>query len=209
LQTELSVPLYWGVVPENMKSKVAANLAKRVEADNFHLDVGILGAKAILSALSDNGYPDVAYKIASQETFPSWGWWMVNGATTLYENWQIDAKSDISLNHIMFGEIGAWLYKGIAGIHPDPEHPGFKNVLLQPHFVPNLNEFTATHKGPYGNIVSSWQRTGNSVTYKVSVPANSSATISFPAGKVYLAGKAINNPALYKINAGSYVFEVK
>ncbi|WEA03277.1 alpha-L-rhamnosidase [Mucilaginibacter sp. SJ] len=209
LQTELSVPLYWGVVPDNMKSKVAANLAKRVEADNFHLDVGILGAKAILSALSDNGYPDVAYKIASQETFPSWGWWMVNGATTLYENWAIDAKSDISLNHIMFGEIGAWLYKGIAGIHPDPEHPGFKNVLLQPHFVPGLNEFTATHKGPYGNIVSSWQRTGNSVTYKVTVPANSSATISFPAGKVYLAGKAINNPALYKINAGSYVFEVK
>ncbi|WP_121811585.1 alpha-L-rhamnosidase [Mucilaginibacter kameinonensis] len=209
LQTELSVPLYWGVVPENMKSKIAANLAKRVEADNFHLDVGILGAKAILSALSDNGYSDVAYKIASQETFPSWGWWMVNGATTLYENWQIDAKSDISLNHIMFGEIGAWLYKGIAGIHPDPEHPGFKNVLLQPHFVPGLNEFTATHKGPYGNIVSSWQRSSKRVTYKVTVPANSSATIAFPAGKVYLAGKAINNPALYKINAGSYVFEVK
>jgi alpha-L-rhamnosidase len=209
LQTELSVPLYWGVVPDNLKSKVAANLAQRVAADNFHLDVGILGAKAILSALSDNGHADVAYKIASQETFPSWGWWMVNGATTLYENWQIDAKSDISLNHIMFGEIGAWLYKGIAGIHPDPEHPGFKNVLLQPHFVPGLNEFTATHKGPYGNIISSWQRTGSGVTYKVTVPANSTATIAFPAGKVYMGGKAINNPALYKINAGSYVFEVK
>ncbi|WPV00438.1 family 78 glycoside hydrolase catalytic domain [Mucilaginibacter sp. cycad4] len=209
LQTELSVPLYWGIVPENMKSKVAANLAKRVAADNFHLDVGILGAKAILSALSDNGYADVAYKIASQETFPSWGWWMVNGATTLYENWQIDAKSDISLNHIMFGEIGAWLYKGIAGIHPDPEHPGFKNVLLQPHFVPGLNEFTATHKGPYGNIVSSWQRTGNGITYKVTVPANSTATITFPAGKVYLGGKPLNNPGLYKVAAGSYVFEIK
>jgi alpha-L-rhamnosidase len=209
LQTELSVPLYWGVVPENLKSKVADNLAQRVAADNFHLDVGILGAKAILSALSDNGHADVAYKIASQETFPSWGWWMVNGATTLYENWQIDAKSDISLNHIMFGEIGAWLYKGIAGIHPDPEHPGFKNVLLQPHFVPGLNEFTATHKGPYGNIISSWQRTNNGVTYKVTVPANSTATITFPAGKVYLAGKPIAVNSFYKATAGSYVFELK
>ncbi len=206
LQTELSVPLYWGVTPDNMKSKVAANLAARVAADNYHLDVGILGAKAILSALSDNGYPDVAYKIASQETFPSWGWWMVNGATTLYENWQIDAKSDISLNHIMFGEIGAWLYKGIAGIHPDAAEPGFKNVILAPHFVPGLNEFTATHNGPYGKIVSSWKREGSSVIYKVTVPANSTASISLPAGKVTLAGKAVANN--YKAVAGSYVFDV-
>lgn len=207
LQTELSVPLYWDVVPENLKSKVAANLAQRVVADNFHLDVGILGAKAILGALSDNGYPDVAYKIASQETFPSWGWWMVNGATTLYENWQIDAKSDISLNHIMFGEIGAWLYKGIAGIHPDVKQPGFKNVILAPHFVTGLNEFTATHDGPYGKIISSWARTGNGVTYKVTIPANSTATVQLPAGKAYLGGKPIAN--VYQAKAGSYVFEVR
>ena len=207
LQTELSVPLFWDVVPASLKSKVAANLARRVEADNFHLDVGILGAKAILGALSDNGYPDVAYKIASQETFPSWGWWMVNGATTLYENWQIDAKSDISLNHIMFGEIGAWLYKGIAGIHPDINQPGFKNVILAPHFVEGLNEFTATHDGPYGKIVSSWQRTGDGVTYKVTIPANSTATIQLPAGKAYLGGKPIAN--VYQAKAGSYVFEVR
>lgn len=209
LQTELSVPLYWDVVPQNLKSKVAANLAQRVAADNYHLDVGILGAKAILSALSNNGYPDVAYKIASQETFPSWGWWMVNGATTLYENWKIDAKSDISLNHIMFGEIGAWLYKGIAGIHTDPDHPGFKNILLQPHFVAGLNEFTATHDGPYGKIISSWQRTGQGITYRVTVPANSTATITLPAGKTYLGGKLIANSGPYKAVAGSYVFEVK
>ncbi len=209
LQTELSVPLYWDVVPQNLKSKVAANLAQRVAADNYHLDVGILGAKAILSALSNDGYPDVAYKIASQETFPSWGWWMVNGATTLYENWKIDAKSDISLNHIMFGEIGAWLYKGIAGIHTDPDHPGFKNILLQPHFVAGLNEFTATHDGPYGKIISSWQRTGQGITYRVTVPANSTATITLPAGKTYLGGKLIANSGPYKAVAGSYVFEVK
>ena len=209
LQTELSVPLYWNVVPQNLKGKVAANLAQRVAADNYHLDVGILGAKAILSALSDNGYPDVAYRIASQETFPSWGWWMVNGATTLYENWKIDAKSDISLNHIMFGEIGAWLYKGIAGIHPDQDHPGFKNVLLQPHFVAGLNEFTATHDGPYGKITSSWQRTSSGITYKVIIPANSTATITFPKGKVYQANKLINNTDQYKVAAGSYVFNIK
>ena len=82
------------------------------------MDVGLLGTKAILNALSENGYADLAYTLASQSTYPSWGWWIVNGATTLYENWPIDTKSDISMNHIMFGEIGAWMYKGLGGIFP-------------------------------------------------------------------------------------------
>jgi alpha-L-rhamnosidase len=210
LQTELSVPLYWGLVPDNFKSKVAAHLAKRVEADNFHLDVGILGGRAILSALSDNGYADVAYKIASQETYPSWGWWMVNGATTLYENWKIDAKRDISLNHIMFGDIGAWLYRGIGGIKPDELHGGFKNILLQPNFVAGLNQYEAQHKGPYGNIISSWKRNSEAVEYSVTIPANTTADIRFPANggkKVYLKGKVI--AANYHIEAGSYKFEIR
>jgi alpha-L-rhamnosidase len=92
LQTELSVPLYWGIVPNDIKQKVADNLALRVKADNNHLDVGLLGTKAILQALSDNGHAQTAYTLASQKTFPSWGWWMENGATTLYENWPIDAN---------------------------------------------------------------------------------------------------------------------
>jgi alpha-L-rhamnosidase len=134
---------------------------------------------------------------------------MVNGATTLYENWQIDAKRDISLNHIMFGEIGAWLYKGIAGIYPDQDHPGFKNIILQPHFVAGLNEFTATHDGPYGKITSSWQRNANGVTYKITVPANSTAAIQFPQGKVYLGNKILTGTQPYKVTAGSYIFDIK
>ena len=194
VQTELSVPLFWGVVPDELRAPVAANLARRVAADNYHLDVGLLGSKAILGALSDNGYPDVAYRLAAQETFPSWGWWMVNGATTLYENWPIDAKSDISMNHIMFGEVGAWLYKGLGGIRPDPARPGFKNVLLTPHFVPGLDQFEATHDSPYGPIRSAWQRTGQQVAYAVTVPPNATATLTLPlaAGqRVYEGGRLV------------------
>jgi alpha-L-rhamnosidase len=75
--------------------------------DDKHIDVGLLGTKTILNALSENGYPELAYEVASQETFPSWGWWIVNGATTFFENWPLDASRDISMNHIMFGEINA------------------------------------------------------------------------------------------------------
>ena len=184
LQTELSVALYWGLVPEDLIPKVAENLAKRVEADDNHIDVGLLGTKSILNALSENGYADVAYLVASQEDYPSWGWWIVNGATTFYENWQLDAKSDISMNHIMFGEINAWYYKALGGIFPDENQPGFKNVILKPNFVKGLDHFEAQYESPYGVIVSSWERKGKKIHYKIVVPANSTARLYLPGGKI-------------------------
>ena len=213
LQTELSAPLFWGIVPENLKAKVAENLAKRVIADNKHLDVGLLGTKTILNALSENGYADLAYEVAAQETFPSWGWWIVNGATSLYENWPIDATRDISLNHIMFGEIGAWYYKALGGLKPDQEKPGFKNVLLQPHFVKGLNEFHTSYKGPFGEIQSSWKREGTKVVYQVVVPANSTASLKLSGLKVSQNGRNVYTSAngsnyVTQLAAGKYVFEV-
>jgi alpha-L-rhamnosidase len=157
---------------------VAANLAERVKADGTHLDVGLLGTKTILNALSDNGYADLAYQIAAQETYPSWGWWMVNGATTLFENWPIDAQSDISMNHIMFGEIGAWYYKALGGIKADPAMPGFKHILLEPHFVTGLDAFVADFKTPQGILVSSWKRNGEGVDYTVVIPTNTRSTLT-------------------------------
>ncbi|THU32898.1 alpha-rhamnosidase [Niastella caeni] len=178
VQTELSFPLCWGVVPDTLVSKVAANLAKRVQADSNHLDVGLLGTKSILNALSENGYAELAYTLAARETYPSWGWWIVNGATTLYENWKIDAANDISMNHIMFGEIGAWLYKALGGIKPDAGSAGFKHILLQPYFIKSLNQVEVTHESPYGTIVSSWKRSGRKIVYTVVVPPNSTATLT-------------------------------
>jgi alpha-L-rhamnosidase len=215
LQTELSVPLYWGLVPQTLKAKVAANLAKRIEADSIKLDVGLLGTKAILNALSENGYAELAYQLAAKETFPSWGWWIANGATTLYENWPIDAASDISMNHIMFGEIGAWMYKALGGIKPSAENPGFKNVLLQPNFVKGLDHFSATHKGPHGTISSAWSRTATGLIYIVTIPPNSTATLKLPCEKnkqLFKDGRSV--PTLKgnyssTLLAGTYRFELK
>lgn len=180
LQTELAVPLFWGLVPEELRQKVADNLAQRVKADGTQMDVGLLGTKALLQALSDNGHEEVAYALAGRKTFPSWGWWITNGATTLYENWPIDAKSDISMNHIMFGEIGAWLFKAPGGIKPDPAQPGFRNVILEPRFAGGPDTFSAEHNGRYGMIRSSWEKNEKEITYRVTVPANSTATVRLP-----------------------------
>lgn len=210
VQTEQSLALYWGLVPDSLKRDVAINLAKRVEADGMHLDVGVLGAKAILNALSDNGQAENAYKLASQDTYPSWGWWIANGATTLLENWDLKATKDISDNHMMFGEIGAWLFKGLGGIKVDEQNPGFKNVLLNPNFVSGLEHFNAIYNGPYGEIVSSWKRKGSSVIYNVTIPANSSATITFPLNedkRAYRGDKLMKQQ--FRISAGRYEFEIK
>ncbi|HKZ67203.1 MAG TPA: family 78 glycoside hydrolase catalytic domain, partial [Chitinophagaceae bacterium] len=214
-QTELSVPLFWGIVPERLKTKVAANLARQVEVDSNHIDVGLLGTKAILNALSENGYAGIAYNLASQESFPSWGWWMKNGATTLYENWPIDAASDISMNHIMFGEISAWFYKALGGIKPDPEQPGFKNILLEPHFVNGLDHFEASHESPYGTIVSTWKRAGKQISYSATVPPNSTATVRLTIAKdqkLYKNGKLVNTGSgafIHNIQAGVHQFDLK
>lgn len=217
-QTEMSAPLYWGLVPETVKSQVAANLAKRVEQDQFHLDVGLLGQKSVLNALSENGYAEVAYKLASQETFPSWGWWMVNGATSLLENWDIHAQNDISMNHIMFGEIGAWLYKGLGGIFPDAKQPGFKKVLLKPSFVSSLNGLDVSHQSPYGKIRSAWVQQKKTILYTVTIPPNSSADLYLPVGfAIKKVSDAITGGQLeliaspnhcYPLEAGSYQIEL-
>lgn len=175
-QTELSAPLYWNIVPEHLKELVAKNLAERVDKDGS-MDVGLLGSKTILNALSMNGYADLAYRLASKETYPSWGWWIKNGATTLYENWRIDGKRDISLNHIMFGEISAWYYKALGGLFPDSSMPGFKHILLKPNFVSGLDAFEAKHTSPYGEIISSWKKGKGKVAYTVTIPSNSSASL--------------------------------
>ncbi|RZF59491.1 alpha-L-rhamnosidase [Sphingobacterium corticibacterium] len=181
-QTELSMALMWGVVPDDKVKAVAKSLSERVRADGNQIDVGVLGAKAILNALSENGYPDLAYQLASRDTYPSWGAWIAAGATTFLENWDLHATRDISDNHMMFGEIGAWFFKALGGIKPDENAPGFKNILLQPHFVKGLDTFSVRFDGPYGEIKSSWRRSGEKIFLDIVIPANSGATLILPDG---------------------------
>lgn len=180
-QTELSMPLYWKVTPEESIAKVAYNLAEKARETDYHLDVGLLGTKAILHALSENGHAEAAYRIASQENYPSWGWWIKNGATTLYENWNIDAENDISLNHIMFGEIGAWYYKGLAGIKPVEHAPGFAEIELTPFIPADLTEFSAQYTSVRGDIRVFWKTLADETVLHITIPSNAKADFHVPS----------------------------
>ena len=125
------------------------------------------------------GFTEEAYKMAVQDTYPSWGWWIKNGHTTFIENWVL-GTSVYSDNHIMFGDIAAWFYRWIGGIQPDPEMPGFKRVVLKPGFPEGLDSFSCSHDSPYGRIISGWTRSGGVITYRVTIPANSTGLLWLP-----------------------------
>ena len=201
-QTELAMPLYWDVVPEEYKTKVASNLNDLVIRNNNHLDVGLLGSKALLNALSDNGYAQTAYTVATQKTYPSWGYWITSGATTLHENWRMDVIIDNSLNHIMFGEIGAWLYKSLGGIQIDENQPGFKHIWLRPFFPKDIDFLNIRYNTPYGWLNISWiKEKDNQIKYSIEIPAGTSAT--------FIPDVGVSQKGMQHLSAGKHVFKLK
>ena len=177
--TALGCALYLELVGESVKAKVAAKLAGIMAARDFKVDFGILGAKYIPRALADNGYCDEAYKILTQPEFPGWGFWLEHDATTLWEGWGLGASS---MNHIMYGDISAWMYQYPGGITPNPDAPGFTDFIIKPHFPDGLDRFSAEHKAPLGLIKSEWRRQGNEIEIAVTVPHNSKAKLMLPDG---------------------------
>lgn len=109
----------------------------------------------------------------------------------------------------MFGEVGAWIYKALGGIKPDPKEPGFKHILLEPHFVEGLDHFRASYKGPHGKIISAWKREGESIHYTVTIPANSRATLLLPKSKEDLGVTTHETKQKHELPAGTYHFTCK
>ena len=182
MQTDQSLPLAFGLVPEESRTAVLQALVKRVEEDGYHVNAGVHGAKFVLRVLSAGGYGELAYRMATATDFPSWGWWLANGKTTLIENWRLDVTRDNSDNHVMFGDIAAWFHLGLGGINPDPEQPGFKHIILRPCFPKGLDNFSCSYDSPRGSIDVSWKRKGRKVTLIAVIPCGASATFHYPDG---------------------------
>ncbi|MDD4869615.1 MAG: glycoside hydrolase family 78 protein, partial [Kiritimatiellae bacterium] len=221
-QTALACALYQGLVEPSNHDAVVKNLVENVTAKNDHLDCGILGTKYLLHALTDNDRSDVAYRIVAQTTEPSWGNWVKQGATTLWEGWNGSGTH----NHIMFGDVSAWFYETLAGIQPDPSVPGFKKIIIKPGVVDDLTWVKASHNSVYGRIASNWKLEGNKLTLNVTIPPNTTATVFVPArdaSSVLESGKPAEKAqgikflrmdnsnrksifAVYETGSGSYCF---
>ncbi len=175
-QTALGCALHHGLVEEGEKTKVVSRLAEAVIANQYRPDVGIIGAKVVPRALSDNGHTDLAYRLITQPEFPGWVHWLRLGATTLWEEW----NGESSRNHIMFGDISAWMIQYLAGIKPVPESPGFKHFMVSPHFPEGLDWVKAEYASPHGRIKVSWKRCSLGISLDLSIPVNTTATLEIP-----------------------------
>jgi alpha-L-rhamnosidase len=224
-QTSSVLPLAFGMVPEQDRQRVSEALVRTIEEQNKgHIGTGLIGGQWLMQVLSDNGRPDVAYEIASQKSYPSWGYMVSNGATTIWELWNGDTADPAmnSGNHLMLvGDLVTWLYENLAGIRPDPQQPGFKHIIMHPTPVADLTYVKASHTSPYGEISSDWKRDGDRFTWNVTVPVNTTATVYIPAkdaesvnesdrpagetpGVKYL--RMEGGAAVYEIGSGSYHF---
>jgi len=207
-QCSNAFPLFLGLVPEDRKMAVLKNLVRDiVEIHKSHLNTGIFGTKYMMEVLTNYGQVSIAYTIATQTTYPSWGYEISKGATTLWEVWDYgatrDGYPDRSRNHPMFGSISSWFYKTLAGINIDPAGPGWWLIIIKPHIVGDLDYVSASIKTIRGMVSSSWTRRDSSLVLNVILPVNSQARVSVP--KMGLESVIVKESGRTIWKDGSYV----
>jgi alpha-L-rhamnosidase len=195
-QTSNILPLFLDMVPEQAQISVLNHLVEDIEENHGgHLATGIIGTRYILDTLTKHGYTELAYRIVTNTTYPSWGYMIKEGATTLWERWEYLASGGMnSHNHIMFGSVDAWFYKTLAGIRVDADHPGFEQVIIKPHPVGDLSHVSASIETPLGKVSSSWKIEGGDFFIEVSIPVNSQGTI-------YIPNMGVKNPIIEESDA--------
>lgn len=173
-QTSQLVPLAYGLVPEEYKDGVLTNLVNDIKDKNYHLDTGCVGSKFILPVLTDNGYADVAYKVAQQKSYPSWGF-MADRGTSLWEMWETSSRS---LGHYFLGTYDEWFYKGIGGIKDMQD--GYKTVTIEPSLNETLTYAKAGVNTVRGQLQSDWTLNEGQGVFDIQVPVGTTAEIILP-----------------------------
>ncbi|MHB8635507.1 MAG: alpha-L-rhamnosidase [Fimbriimonadaceae bacterium] len=185
-----------------------------------HLSTGFVGVGRLMEALTDTGHADVAYTVLLQTTYPSWLYPVTEGATTIWERWDGYRSSKgfqdpgmNSFNHYAMGAVGDWMYASVAGIGLDPEHPGYKHMIIAPQLNNGLGWAKAKLRSVYGDIESSWKVSGKHLSLDVVVPMNTTATIELPKGELMNAGVSTSGrkdgaPVTLQVGGGHYHYNV-
>src|SRR5690554_3852762 len=210
--------LQLGLVPEGRETEVFDNIVQKTEVDfNGHVSTGVLGIQQLMRGLTEHGNVDLAYKIATNRTYPSWGYMFDKGATTIWELWNGDTADPAmnSGNHVMLlGDVLIWLYEDLAGIKNYPGSTAYKKLWMEPKFPDGLSHVNASYDSPYGEISSEWRKENGSFNWNITIPANTSAIVKLPRDLNILIpseeGVRIVNDSddyfEFEIGSGSYRF---
>ncbi len=176
--------LQLGLVPEGKEQQVFDNIVQKTEVDfDGHVSTGVLGIQQLMRGLTQHGNVDLAYKIATNETYPSWGYMIKKGATTIWELWNGDTADPAmnSANHVMLlGDLIIWYYEDLAGIKNYPGSVAYKKLWMEPKFPEGLSHVKASYKSAYGEIRSEWSRENGKFSWNITIPGNSSAVVKLP-----------------------------
>ena len=225
-QTGYVLALHMNLVDDSMRDAVAKKLVDKIEGNRGLLGTGFLGTPYLLAVLTESGHQDLAYKLLLNTSYPSWGYLVDHGATTMWERWNGDQmKSDPSMNsynHYAYGAVADWIYRYAAGVDTTVMDAGFHTIALHPAFDAQLGSIDFTYPSPYGEIHSAWTVKDGAAHWQLTVPANATGWLSLSeaeAAKYKLDGQALAGSSTvkastqmgqagYELPAGSYRFEV-
>jgi len=226
-QTGYVLALHMNLLPETLRAAAAKRLVDKIEGNHNLLGTGFLGTPYLLEELTKAGYQKLAYTLLLNTNYPSWGYMVTHGATTMWERWNGDQmRGDPSMNsynHYAYGAVADWIYRYAAGIDAMPADPGFHTIVLHPMFDARLGHLSFDYDSAFGPIHSDWTVNGSTAVWHVTIPANTTGWLPLSSAAVTrykldgapLAGSRTvtaatrNGPSGFELAAGSYSFEVK
>ncbi|MBW9092569.1 family 78 glycoside hydrolase catalytic domain [Microbacterium jejuense] len=192
-QAHTVLALAFGLLPEDARQRAADRLARDVAERGDHLSTGALATKYLLPVLTEWGHADRAAAVALQTTFPSWGYWVEQGATSLWEHWKPESRSR---GHYFLGTIDDWLFSHLAGI--EPVEPGWRRARIAPRVVGHgIDRAAASLVTPYGELEAAWRLDGDEIVLGCRVPVGVTADVELPGLRITLGSGAheVRSPA--------------
>jgi len=222
--TTCAMPLFFNLVAPAQRPRLLQTLVDSIRGRHNSFTSGEVGYRFLLRSLADNGYSSVVYDMNNQADRPGYGYQLKMGATSLTEKWDASVGSFGSQNHFMSGQINEWFFHDLLGISPEEDGAGFRRFSIKPTVVGDLAWVKGSYQSVSGLILTEWRRTGTALTMRVTVPANTSATVYVPAQQAsdVLEGKTRaaqaegvtflrmdNGAAVYQVGSGAYQFRTK
>ncbi len=218
-QTAYVLALRFGLLPDGNRAYAGNRLVEKIMVERKgHLSTGFVGVGYLTPTLTAIGRPDVAYHLLLQDTYPSWGYSIRQGATTIWERW--DGWTDTkgfqdpgmnSFNHYSLGSVGEWMGTSVAGI--DLASPGYKSIVIHPLPSKEVTWAKGKLKTMHGDIATSWKQTKGRFVLDVTIPANTTAVVVLPAGTLVEndsdeSSRSVSGGQSISVGGGTYHFAV-
>lgn len=186
-QTAYLLALHMDLLPESLRPAAYKHLVADIKKRGNRLSTGFVGCPYLLPVLSEGGYDDVAYELITSTHYPSWGYSIEQGATTMWERWDSYKEGGIfqtpsmnSFNHYAYGSVGEWMYRYMAGLEVDPEQPAYKRVVIKPRIGQQVSWVKASYNSIRGPIGLAWDVKDGQFSLSVDLPANTTGIVFMP-----------------------------